>query len=398
MTRWLRQGDDLKAHYDSNWSRRQFLRLTCLSAVAGLTTLLPGCPKTQRKIRLWGTATLDISDWSDFSRTIGEAVSVDFVDNGNEPGPIIARMKPTQDARVAYHMGGVQGGVERELAAAGAIIPWNLDLIPNARRLWPWALEIKHTIVDEKRYGLPTVINADSMIYLPERTGVVDSYARLFDPDLRGHVSMEDSWVNSVIFAAIYLKESGQQRIVNPGDLTESELAEVMRFLTDHARAGQFRKLWRGWDDAVALMHDKHVWLMSGWEPIVYALRDKGINAEYAVPKEGYEGWSNDLILHAGAAEPATYELCHKFADWELAGFYGCKLASIRGYVVPTDTSVEYADLHPQSFDADKIRETVTRVKAKFFQMKGNVYWQNTRPANFPLYEEHWQRFRGTLA
>jgi len=30
-------------------------------------------------------------------------------------------------------------------------------------------------------------------------------------------------------------------------------------------------------------------------------------------------------------------------------------------------------------------------VKAK---LTGKVYWQNTRPANFQLYEEWWQRLR----
>jgi putative spermidine/putrescine transport system substrate-binding protein len=30
-------------------------------------------------------------------------------------------------------------------------------------------------------------------------------------------------------------------------------------------------------------------------------------------------------------------------------------------------------------------------VKAK---LAGKVYWQNTRPANFQLYEEWWQRLR----
>ena len=43
---------------------------------------------------------------------------------------------------------------------------------------------------------------------------------------------------------------------------------------------------------------------MTGWEPIVYAARDRGIkSAYYAVPKEGYEGWGNNTILLKGAVD-----------------------------------------------------------------------------------------------
>jgi len=33
---------------------------------------------------------------------------------------------------------------------------------------------------------------------------------------------------------------------------------------------------------------------MTGWEPIVYAARKRGIDCYYAVPKEGYEAWGNN--------------------------------------------------------------------------------------------------------
>ena len=334
--------------YCSNTSRRAFLASSgaLLSALAWPSLTTMGCRRGSRAINFWGTGTLDIGDWSPFEAS--HRTRIEFEDNQNDPGPILTRLIRGREAN-KRHLSGLQGGAERELAQAGAIVPWNLDLIPNFKKLWSWAREIRYTIVDGEHFGIPTVINADSMIYLPERVSV-DSYAAVFDPDLRGKTSMEDAWINSVIFTAIYLKESNQQRIQDPGNLTESELDDVMRFLSDKAREGQFRKLWSGWKDGVELITNQEVWVMTGWEPIVYEAQRRGVKAAYAVPREGYEGWSNDMLLHPGAQADGLYEALHEFVDWELSGYYGCKLAQLRGYVVPTDESVRYAELHPNQF------------------------------------------------
>jgi putative spermidine/putrescine transport system substrate-binding protein len=63
----------------------------------------------------------------------------------------------------------------------------------------------------------------------------------------------------------------------------------------------------------------------------------------------------------------------------------------LRGYAVPTDNNVAYATAHARAFDPAVVKELSEHVKAKF---AGKVYWQNTRPANFQLYEEWWQRLR----
>jgi putative spermidine/putrescine transport system substrate-binding protein len=109
------------------------------------------------------------------------------------------------------------------------------------------------------------------------------------------------------------------------------------------------------------------------------------------VPKEGYEGWSNNTILLKGAVDRGLSKTAHQLANAFLSGFYGCKLAALRGYAVPTDNNVAYAAAHAGAFDPAAVKELSEHVKAKF---TGKVYWQNTRPANFQLYEEWWQRLR----
>jgi putative spermidine/putrescine transport system substrate-binding protein len=257
--------------------------------------------------------------------------------------------------------------------------------------VWEWAKNIPYLTFEGKVYGIPTVVNADSMIALRNRVGSVDSYGVIFDRKLRGKTAMEDAWINSVIFTAIYLKNSENAKISEPGDLTADELGLVMEFLIKHKKDRQFRTFWNGWEQALQLVANQEVWVMTGWEPIVYAARRRGLDCYYAVPREGYEAWSNNTILLKGAVDRGLSNTAHQLANAFLSGFYGCKLGTLRGYVVPTDNNVAYAAAHASAFDPAAVKQLSEHVKAK---LAGKVYWQNTRPANFQLYEEWWQRLR----
>lgn len=340
-------------------------------------------------VAFWATATLDIGDkWQEFARQSG--VSPEFTDNGNDVGPVVARLA-AGNANDLFDVGGFQGGAERELAKQGLITPWDVSKIPNFAGIWQWAKDIPTLTHEGKQYGIPTVVNADSIIYRPDKLGKVDSYGVIFDPKLKGRVAMEDAWINSAIFTAIYLKEAENKPIKDPGNLTESELGLVMEFLIKHKKDGQFRTFWNGWEQGVQLVANEEVDAMTGWEPIVYEGRKRGLQVEYAAPVEGYEGWGNNTVLLKGAAERGKAEAAHKFVDALLAGLYGCELGKARGYLVPTDNNLAYAKAHPDEYKAHDVAKLADHVKAKF---SGKVYWQNCRPDNFQRYEEWWQRLR----
>ena len=132
---------------------------------------------------------------------------------------------------------------------------------------------------------------------------------------------------------------------------------------------------------------------MTGWEPIVYAAKAAGINAEYAVPREGYEGWSNDLVIHIGAEKRNLIDEVHEFANWLLSGYYGCELFKQRGYIVPNYNSIDFAQ-KTKGYEAIEQEKKMELVKSKFFNNKGKAYWQNVRPKNYKLYEEWWSKLR----
>ncbi|GES41857.1 hypothetical protein RsS62_11090 [Rhizobium dioscoreae] len=375
----------------SNMQRRDMLKLMGAGAAAltvgGLSATT--AMADDATVAFWGTATLDIGDkWQEFTRQSG--VSPEFTDNGNDVGPVVARLA-AGNANDLFDVGGFQGGAERELAKQGLIAPWDVSKISNFAGIWQWAKDIPTLTYEGKQYGIPTVVNADSIIYRPDKLGKVDSYGVIFDPKLKGRVAMEDAWINSAIFTAIYLKEAENKPIKEPGNLTESELGLVMEFLIKHKKDGQFRTFWNGWEQGVQLVANEEVDAMTGWEPIVYEGRKRGLQVEYAAPVEGYEGWGNNTVLLKGATERGKADVAHKFVDGLLAGLYGCELGKARGYLVPTDNNLAYAKAHPDEYRAEDVAKLAEHVKAKF---SGKVYWQNCRPDNFQLYEEWWQKLR----
>jgi len=378
--------------YNSNISRSTFIKQLSFLGLGASLLKFPSCTSNDKTIKFYGTGTLDIGNsWVNVKNDIG--INVSFSDNGNDTGPIIANMI-NGNAAYDFDIGGFQGGTEAELANAAKIVPWDLSKIPNWKNTWDWIKNIDSCRVNGKQYGLPLVVNADSIIYLPEKIGgEVDSYEVIFDPKFKGKTAMEDAWINSAIFAAIYLKENNIVKIKNPADLEESELGQVMEFLIKHKKDGQFRTFWRGWEDGVRLIKSGEVYAMTGWEPIVYEAQKAGVNAKYAVPREGYEGWSNNLVICVGAEKRKILEEVHQFANWELAGFYGCKLAKDRGYIVPNENTIQFAS-NSNQFDADKQKALQQHVKNKFMANKGKVYWQNTRPKNYKLYEQWWSKLR----
>lgn len=388
---------------DTNLQRRRLLRYMGIGgaavgvgAAAWYANRLIGTNPT-REIRFTAPSSYDLApqDWEYLTKATG--LTALFTDNGNDVGPVLARMTTGTMAH-DYDVQGLQGGAERELVAAGTLLPWDMDQIPNWQYVWQSAKSIPYTVVNGERFSIPIAMNADSIIYLPDEvrktagydSGVVNSYAAVFDPKFAGRSSMEDAWINSAIFAAIYLKGHGAP-IRDPGNLSATELKEVMTFLIDKKRAGQFRRFWSGWEQGVQLIKSGEVVVMTGWEPIVKALQTSGINAQYANPIEGYEGWINTLMLQKGASDRGRVQDAHQFVNWVLSGYYGCALLKLRGYVVPSDTTISFAT-SSGLFKVSDISQSVRHVQNK---LKSTIYWQNVRPAEYRLYDEWWDKLRG---
>src|ERR1039458_1655493 len=111
--------------YDSNLSRRNFVRILGVAGVGISLFGVSSCfEEKKHNLRFYGTGTLDIgAKWNRLEKDLG--IKLSFSDNGNDTGPIIANMI-NGNAAYDFDLGGIQGGVERELAMAKKILPWDL--------------------------------------------------------------------------------------------------------------------------------------------------------------------------------------------------------------------------------------------------------------------------------
>ena len=100
--------------------------------------------------------------------------------------------------------------------------------------------------------GVPYISNADSMAYNKSKVGGdIDTWDALFDSQFKGYAAMQNDSGPTLTTTAVYLKESGKQDIVNPSDMSKSEVKGVCEFLINMKKKGQFRTFWDGFGNGV---------------------------------------------------------------------------------------------------------------------------------------------------
>lgn len=337
-------------------------------------------------------------DWSRFAKPSGW--NVNLVAIGNAPSAILNVMI-AGGGTSTYDVINIVGGMQPPLVANHLI-----DAVDPAQMLnWSKDTYISQYLAEGKPgfqfigyqshlYGVPTVLQGDAFAYLPEKTGPLDSYAALFDPKWRGYVSLEDNYTTAGQKTALYLKKAGLAEIKDPADMSPSEIKVVVDFLIEQKKKGQFRVIWSSFQQAVDLITRKEVYVIDCWEPMVFAATAKGVNAVYADPKEGYLLWAMAAYLvNKRNASPARKQAAYAFLNFMLGGWYGAKIALLRGYMT-NPLAPDYAAHHPQEFtaaEAKKVAEITANVQHKFDQ--GGT-WQNRWPTHVDTYESEWARFK----
>jgi putative spermidine/putrescine transport system substrate-binding protein len=341
----------------------------------------------------------DPGDWSKFTKPTGWGVNV--VGIGNAPSAILNVMIAGGGTK-AYDLINIVGGMQKPLVENDLVEPIDPTQIPS----WNKDTNISEFLAkgkpgfnfigyQDKIYGVPTVLQGDSFAYLPEKTGKLDSYGALFDPKWKGFVALEDNYTTAGQKTALYLKKANLAEINNPDDMTPEEFKRVVDFLIEKKKAGQFRVIWSSFQQAVDLITSKEISIIDCWEPMVFAARAKGINVEYADPKEGYLLWAMAAYIVKKQRSAEEKKAVYGLLDFMLGGWYGAKITSLRGYMTNTEAP-DYAKQHPEEFpgpEAEKVAQITANVRRKFAQ--GGT-WQNRWPTHVEAYESEWSRFKAS--
>jgi putative spermidine/putrescine transport system substrate-binding protein len=173
---------------------------------------------------------------------------------------------------------------------------------------------------------IPTVYNADTLGVRPDLIKrPIESWKELLNPEFKGKAAILNIPSIGIMDAAMVVEASGIYKYGDKGNMTKPEIDLTMKVLTEAKHTGQFRALWKDFNESVNLMASGEVVIQSMWSPAVTAVRSKGIPCTYQPLKEGYRAWA------AGFGVPKTLtprktELAYEFINWFLDGWAGAYL------------------------------------------------------------------------
>ncbi|ANF57673.1 extracellular solute-binding protein [Halotalea alkalilenta] len=387
-------------------SRRDFLRSAALGASALALPLALDLPASRlwaagpATVRGYGVTTSQLKDWSVMAQSIG--VQMEFTGTGNDVGVFLRDV-------VAAGLGDqtdifvFEAGTQDILGPRGTYLP--IDTQHPALTLWERTPdEWKHSRVvqdaEGNQWGVPVIGNADSFGYFPEKLGLDPdseeelSWSLVFDdPRTRGRVSFDRTWGYSLPMAALYLQSKTGKPFSNCADLEPEETRQVVDFLIERKRAGQFRTLHTSFEEQIQLLSNREVDVINCWEPAVREVNLKlGKDAtRYAYTQEGYYKWGHGAYLPVQAGDRDNLDAIYKVLNYYLGGEYRALQARDRGYAGPNmDLAVAYARENDWSAeDIAALEETERKIARKF----SKPLVSTTTPSNADSMEEQWQRF-----
>ena len=173
---------------------------------------------------------------------------------------------------------------------------------------------------------IPTVYNADTLGIRPDLIKrPINSWAELLNPEFKGKAAILNIPSIGIMDAAMVVEAMGLYKYPDKGNMTKKEIDLTIKALIDAKKAGQFRALWKDFNESVNLMASGEVVIQSMWSPAVTAVRTKGIECVFQPLKEGYRAWA------AGFGVPKTttgrkLDGCYEFINWFLDGWAGAYL------------------------------------------------------------------------
>jgi putative spermidine/putrescine transport system substrate-binding protein len=124
---------------------------------------------------------------------------------------------------------------------------------------------------------IPTVYNADTLGIRPDLIKrPISSWAELLNPEFKGKAAILNIPSIGIMDAAMVVEAMGLYKYPDKGNMTKAEIDLTIKTLIEAKKSGQFRALWKDFNESVNLMASGEVVIQSMWSPAVTAVRTKG--------------------------------------------------------------------------------------------------------------------------
>ena len=383
-------------------NRRNFIKntsLITLSSCFSQTLIMKALANNPLKVYSVNVAKVT-NNWNEMSEKAD--VPIDFYLKKGSSKEFLQLFSKVGGGQKLYDAITDNGGSQEDLLfETESIVTLDTSRIKNWKNLIPQYKEgnfAADTIRNKngKIVAVPYISNADSLAYNKAKIDAdIDSWDALFDSQFKGYVSLQNEPGPTLSTTALYLKETGKQDIINPSDLSKSELKGVCEFLIDKKKKGQFKTFWKNFGNGVDLLVSEQVLVSSCWEPIAVIASKKGADIHYGTMKEGHQIWNNVWMLTKGGKDRGQEDNFYKLMDLYLSPWFGARTLSMLGFTPQMIGVYEYIKTNPSEFDKNKVEIIAQRLKnkAKRLAVKGNC-WQNLYPQELVSYQNWWKKIQ----
>ena len=242
--------------------------------------------------------------------------------------------------------------VATTIATAGLAAPLDLSKIPSYGSLMPALTSLPLVKNNGKVYGIPYQWGPNPLLYdTTQFKTPPDSWSVLWDPSLRGKVSVWDDLSTVYMTAQVlgYDKPSPSALY----NLTNEQLAKVKAKLLE--LKPNIRKMWSTGGELTNLFESHEISIAMGWPLMTNQLRTRHFPIGETIPRENTTGWIDHLMITAASPHP---DLAYQLLEYLSEAPVQKQVSAVTGYlpanpgVGPLLSAEERHNLHLDDLDA----------------------------------------------
>jgi len=269
--------------------------------------------------------------------------------------------------------------VATTIAASGLAAPLDLSKIPTYGELSPRLTSLPLVNVQGKTFGVPFMWGPDPLLY--DTTVFAkppESWAVLWDPKLRGKVSMWDDISTIYLAAQVLGYDRPDPRTLY--NLSDEQLQKVKQKLIE--LKPNIRKYWATGGELTNLFQNHEVPAAVGWPLMTNQLRKLHFPIGETIPKENTTGWIDHLMITAASEHK---DLAHEFLAYMVEARTQKGVTDVTGYTPANPRAAQFmSEEEKKNLHLDDVDNYMARIY--FWQQvprrdKYNEIWNEVKAA-----------------
>jgi putative spermidine/putrescine transport system substrate-binding protein/spermidine/putrescine transport system substrate-binding protein len=265
------------------------------------------------------------------------------------------------------------------IVASNLAAPLDLAKLPSYPQLSERLRSLPLVRMNDKVYGVPFTWGPNPLLYDTKAfPAAPDSWAALWDPKLKGKISVWDEL--STLYMAAQILGYDKPDPNHLYNLSDAELENVKKKLLE--LKPNIRKIWTTGGELTNLFENHEVVAAMGWPLMTNQLRKVNLPIGETIPKENTTGWIDHLMITAASEHK---ELATQFLAYMIEAKTQKAVTDVTGYGPANPQAGQFmTEGQRKSLHLDNTDQYMTRIY--FWQQvprrdKYNEIWNEVKAA-----------------